>query len=83
MVIEYHISTYRFTKDITMELINGYLSTVMVMTILLALALNHCNGESMSLGKGMYKFINLEVLRICTLASLFKFAILSYCSVLP
>ena len=56
MVIEYHINTYRFTKDTTMELVNGYLSKVMVMTILLVLALNHCNGESMS--KAMYMFIN-------------------------
>ena len=52
--MEYHINTYRSTKVITMEPNNGFVSTVMAMTILLVLALNHCNGDSMLLVKGMY-----------------------------
>ena len=54
MAMKYHINTYRSTKDITMKFTNGYVSTVMAMTILLVLALNHCNGKSMPLVKGMY-----------------------------
>ena len=59
--MKYHVNTYRSTKDITMELTNGFASIVMSMTILLILASSHCNGESMSLGKDMYMFFNLLV----------------------
>ena len=70
--MKYHVNAYRSTKDITMELRNGFASTVMSLTILLVVALSHCNGKSMSLGKGRYMFINLLVSN--TPASLFKFA---------